>query len=92
MRLYFVSPAMIATPEDAPVVRNLLESLREAGVEARCGGIGGGTCGAILRQIGIPSVVWSTIIELAHQPNEHVVIDNLVADTGIYLATVAKYC
>ena len=84
--------APAATPEDAPVVRNLLESLREAGVEARCGGIGGGTCGVILRQIGIPSVVWSTIIELAHQPNEHVVIDNLVADTGIYLATVAKYC
>lgn len=79
------------TKSDSLVVRNLMAAISETGVNAYCGGIGGGTCAAMLREQGIPAVVWSTINELAHQPNEYVEIDNLVKDTAIYLSTILKY-
>lgn len=41
---------------------------------------------AILREMGIPAVAWSTLDELAHQPNEYAVIDNLVEDTKTIVA------
>ncbi|MCJ7837371.1 M20 family metallo-hydrolase [Cuneatibacter sp. NSJ-177] len=81
-----------ATPSDAPVVQKLVEAIRESGVDAYFGGIGGGTCGAILRAKNIPAVVWSTLDDLAHQPNEYVIIDNLVNDTKVYLTVIEKYC
>ncbi|WP_037998982.1 M20 family metallo-hydrolase [Thermacetogenium phaeum] len=74
------------TPVAAPIVKKLSGILKEFGVSSRIGGIGGGTCAAFLREAGIPAVVWSTIEETAHQPNEYVVIDNLVKDTAIMLA------
>ncbi len=79
------------TPKDSKIVKNLEESLSEFGIKAKVGGIGGGTCAAILREIGIPAVVWSTVDETAHQPNEYVIIDNLVKDTKIFVSTVLKY-
>lgn len=84
--------APVPTPIDAQVVKNLVASISEMGTNAYCGGIGGGTCAAILREANIPAAVWSTLDELAHQPNEYTIIDNLVKDTTIYLATVLKYC
>jgi len=79
------------TPRDSEIVRNLESSLLEYGVKAAVGGIGGGTCAAALREIGIPAIVWSTVDELAHQPNEYAIIDNLVKDTKIFVSTVLKY-
>ena len=79
------------TSKEADIVKYLTSSIRETGVEAYCGGIGGGTCAAILREQDIPAVVWSTLDELAHQPNEYVVIDNLVTDVKVYLSTILKY-
>lgn len=80
------------TPPESKVAAELLRILREAGVQARCGGIGGGTCGAILRKYHIPTVVWSTLDELAHQPNEYTIIPNLVQDTSVFLAMIKAYC
>ena len=80
------------TPAEAPLVQRLLESIRETGVDARLGGIGGGTCAAILRRAGIPAVVWSTLVELAHQPNEYAILDNLVTDASVFLSLILKYC
>ena len=50
-------------------------------------GIGGLTVGNLFRKKGIPTAVWSTIDEVAHQPNEYCRIKNLINDTKV-LATV----
>ena len=81
-----------ATPKTADIVQCLKAALEEDGVECRLGGIGGGTCAAILRERHIPAVVWSTLDDLAHQPNEYVNINNLVRDTRVYLSAILKYC
>jgi succinyl-diaminopimelate desuccinylase len=40
--------------------------------------------GAVFRRHGIPAVVWSTMDDLAHQPNEYCVIDNMVQDAKVF--------
>ena len=83
--------APMPTPTDARIVTNLAKSLSELGITPRMGGIGGGTFAAMLRELGIPAAVWSTIDELAHQPNEYAIVANLVQDTKVFVATVLKY-
>ncbi len=69
------------TPPNADIVKALARVLRETrGIEPRIGGIGGGTFAAYFRAMGIPAVVWSTIDEVAHQPNEYSKIPNLIND------------
>ncbi len=87
MRVYSPEP----TSRDSKVVNAIAESIAETGVKPIVGGIGGGTCAAVLREIGIPAVVWSTLDGLAHQPNEYTIIDNIVKDTKVFVATVLKY-
>ncbi|MDR0839832.1 MAG: M20 family metallo-hydrolase [Christensenellaceae bacterium] len=79
------------SPESA-IASTLTNVLRAGGIQAYCGGIGGGTCAGILREYGMPAVVWSTLDELAHQPNEYLIIDNLVQDTAVFLAVIQEYC
>jgi succinyl-diaminopimelate desuccinylase len=79
------------TSPESKIAATLVKVLRQSGVDAYCGGIGGGTCGGILREHGIPAVVWSTLDELAHQPNEYLIIDNLVQDTSVFLAVIQEY-
>ncbi|MGC9179702.1 MAG: M20 family metallo-hydrolase [Vulcanisaeta sp.] len=70
------------TPTDAEIVKALVKVLRETrGIEPKIGGIGGGTFAAYFRMLEIPAVVWSTIDEVAHQPNEYTKITNLINDT-----------
>ena len=70
-----------ATPQDAPVVKELAAAIKEAhGIDARCIGIGGGTVGAHLRNAGYNCVVWSTMDECAHQPNEYAIVKNIATD------------
>ena len=70
-----------ATPVDAPVAQKLAAAIKKVhGIDARFIGIGGGTVGAELRRCGIDAVVWSTLDDQAHQPNEYCVIDNLIKD------------
>jgi succinyl-diaminopimelate desuccinylase len=67
------------------VVELLKEALRQGrGVEASVGGVGGGTCAAFFRQAGIPAIVWSTIDEIPHQPDEYARIPAMVADAKTY--------
>jgi succinyl-diaminopimelate desuccinylase len=74
-----------ATPVDAPVVLRVMQAIREViGVEPKPMGIGGGTVGAVFRRHGIPAVVWSTMDDLAHQPNEYCVIENMVQDAKVF--------
>jgi succinyl-diaminopimelate desuccinylase len=64
------------------MLKNAIKTIR--GIEPKVGGIGGGTCAAFFRRIDVPAVVWSTIDETAHQPNEYAKIQNLVEDAKVY--------
>jgi len=73
------------TDAHAPIVKMLREAIRSVRkIEPKVGGIGGGTCAAYFRRIGLPAVVWSTIDEVAHQPNEYAKINNIVNDAKVY--------
>ena len=70
-----------ATPDDALVVKKLASAIESVhGLKARTIGIGGGTVGAELRREGMNCVVWSTMDELAHMPNEYCIVENIVKD------------
>jgi succinyl-diaminopimelate desuccinylase len=71
--------------EKSEMVTLLKEALKKArGLEASVGGIGGGTCAAFFRKEGIPAVVWSTIDEVAHQPDEYSRINNMIEDAKVF--------
>jgi succinyl-diaminopimelate desuccinylase len=71
--------------DNAEIVTLLKKAIKKArGLDAKIGGIGGGTCAAFFRQIGIPAVVWSTLDEVAHQPNEYAKVENMVNDAKIF--------
>lgn len=70
-----------ATDKNAPVVKALSSAIKEAhGIEAKTIGIGGGTVAAELRNLGYDCVVWSSLDETAHMPNEYCVISNITRD------------
>ncbi|MGN0729627.1 M20 family metallo-hydrolase [Treponema sp.] len=70
-----------ATSPDSPVAQELSGAIQKVhGIQPRFIGIGGGTVAAGLRNSGIDAVVWSTMDELAHQPNEYTVIENIGKD------------
>ncbi|ASJ10260.1 diaminopimelate aminotransferase [Thermococcus sp. P6] len=75
------------TPKDSEIVKLLREALRKLrGREAIVGGIGGGTFAAYFRKLGIPAVVWATLDEMAHQPDEYARVDNMVEDAKVMAA------
>jgi succinyl-diaminopimelate desuccinylase len=78
-----VSPKLeVNHAEIVPLLKKAIKETR--GLEATIGGIGGGTCAAFFRQVGIPAVVWSTIDEVAHQANEYAKVDNMVNDAKVF--------
>jgi len=78
-----VAPKLkVDNAEAVALLKKAIKATR--GLDARVGGIGGGTCAAFFRQIGIPAVVWSTIDEVAHQPNEYAKVANMVNDAKIF--------
>jgi len=73
------------TASDAEVVVRLQKAIKDIyGVEARPMGIGGGTVAAHFRKAGFPTAVWSTIQDLAHQPNEFCIIDSMMNDAKVF--------
>lgn len=81
----------VATPKDAKVVKLLSESLKEAhGIESKIIGIGGGTVGAELRNMGYDCVVWGTLDELAHMPNEYCIVENIIKDAETLAVLMSK--
>jgi succinyl-diaminopimelate desuccinylase len=74
------------TPMDSPVVEKLKAALKELrGLEAKPIGIGGGTVGAYFRRKGMDTAVWSTLDDMAHQPNEYCKIENMVNDAKVFV-------
>jgi succinyl-diaminopimelate desuccinylase len=79
------------TDANAPVVVMLKEAVRKSlKVRPKVGGIGGGTCAAYFREVGIPAVVWGAMDEVAHEPNEYSKIQNIVNEAKVfaYLAVI----
>ena len=73
------------TPPDCEAVDRLAAALRaERGIEPRIIGIGGGTVAAAFRKRGLPAVCWSTLLNTAHQPDEHSSIANTIADARVF--------
>lgn len=67
------------------IVALLKQALIKArGVTVSVGGVGGGTCAAFFRNQGIEAIVWSTIDEVPHQPDEYAKILNIVEDAKVY--------
>jgi succinyl-diaminopimelate desuccinylase len=64
------------------MLKEAIEKVRR--IKPKVGGIGGGTCAAFFRRIEVPAVVWSTIDELAHQPDEYAKIENLINDAKVF--------
>jgi succinyl-diaminopimelate desuccinylase len=84
-----VAPKML--DGEAEIVTMLKAALKRArGFDATVGGIGGGSCAAFFRKAGIPAALWSTVDDVAHQPDEYSKIANMVADAKIFalLATM----
>ncbi len=75
-----------ATPTDSEVVQKLKMALKTLrGIDAKPIGIGGGTVGLYFRRKGIQTAVWSTLDDMAHQPNEYCKIDNMVNDAKVFV-------
>ncbi|MDV3104240.1 M20 family metallo-hydrolase [Thermococcus waiotapuensis] len=75
------------TDPNSEIVVLLKDALRKLrGKDAKVGGIGGGTFAAFFRKLGIPAVVWATLDEMAHQPDEYAKIDNMVEDAKVMAA------
>lgn len=74
------------TPIESDIVQRVKSALKELrGLDARPIGIGGGTVGLYFRRKGIQTAVWSTLDDMAHQPNEYCRIDNIVNDAKVFL-------
>jgi succinyl-diaminopimelate desuccinylase len=69
-------------PEIVTLLKKALKTAR--GFDAYVGGIGGGSCAAFFRKAGIPAALWSTVDEVAHQPNEYCKINNMIADAKVF--------
>jgi len=73
------------TSVDAPIVRRLLRAIEAVyDNDPYAGGIGGGTCAAILRRAGIPAAVWERVANNAHAIDEYALVENLVGDTEVF--------
>jgi succinyl-diaminopimelate desuccinylase len=73
------------TDKGAAVVVSLSNAIKKVyGISAKPQGIGGGTVAAFLRRKGLPVAVWSTIDDMAHQPNEYCRITNMMNDARVF--------
>jgi len=73
------------TPLKSEIVVRLSEAVETIrGLKAHPTGIGGGTCAAPFRRLGIEAAVWSTNPGMAHDANEYANVKDLVADAKVY--------
>jgi succinyl-diaminopimelate desuccinylase len=73
------------TPETSEIVVELGNAIKAVlGKEPVLCGMGGGTVGAFLRAKNYDTVVWGIGEETAHQPNEHIKLEDLINMANIY--------
>jgi succinyl-diaminopimelate desuccinylase len=74
------------TKKDSEVVKKLGSAIKNVlNKEPVLCGMGGGTVAAFLREKGYNTAVWGIGDETAHQPNEHIKIENLIKMAEVYL-------
>jgi acetylornithine deacetylase/succinyl-diaminopimelate desuccinylase family protein len=80
------------TPDDSPLVAALQQSIREVtGAEPEYFvAWAGATDGRFYRQAGIDTVGYGPGGEFAHGANEAVIVDDLVTQANVYLATIGR--
>ena len=54
------------------------------GTKARVGGVGGGTVAALLRDRGLPAMVWACLLNTCHSPDEHASISAIQNDSCVF--------
>ncbi|AXI25119.1 diaminopimelate aminotransferase [Methanofervidicoccus sp. A16] len=73
------------TPEDSEIVQEIGKAIKKVlNKEPILCGMGGGTIGAFLRYKNYDTVVWGIGEETAHQPNEHIKIEDLINMAKVY--------
>lgn len=73
------------TDPDAPVARAVARAVRELRRRnPKQIGIGGGTVAKYFRDAGFPCVVWSTMDERAHTPDEYIRIPYILDDAKVF--------
>lgn len=78
------------TPLESEIVTRLSRAIKAVrNVKSRTEGIGGGTCAAPFRRLGIHAVVWSTIPGTAHDANEYANVEDMVTDAQVYAVLFA---
>ena len=77
-------PATSSTSEVARLMEKAISRMTKK--QPKFVGIGLRTVGNFFRRKGIPTVVWSTVDDVPHEPNEYSWIANLVSDTKVFAA------
>jgi len=73
------------TSPDAPACKAISRAMKDLrGLRTKPMGIGGGTVAKYFREAGFPAVVWSTMDELAHSPDEYCLISNILDDAKVF--------
>jgi len=84
-RFYQNVQAPAPTPAGAPIVNMLKAALRQViPGEPRVSGVGGGTCAAYFRAIGIPAAVWDQEVDCAHMPNEYAELKHIENEAKVF--------
>jgi len=74
-----------ATSPSSEVAQLLGASIsRVTGKKPTYVGIGGQTVGNLFRKKGFPTVVWSTVDDVPHEPNEYSRFANLISDAKVF--------
>ena len=87
MEMSFVQREIAAppTPPDCAVATAIARAVKELRrKKPQTIGIGGGTVAKYLREAGFPCVVWATLDEQAHRPDEHARISHQLADAKVF--------
>lgn len=74
------------TDPESPIVRKLINSIAKSlnPEGLKVGGIGGGTCAALLRKAGLEVAVWAITNHTAHQANENSQVSNLLNEIKVF--------
>jgi succinyl-diaminopimelate desuccinylase len=79
------------TNPDSEIVAKLASAIKETrGISPKAVGIGGGTCAAFARKRGFDAAVWCTEYDVAHMPNEYVIIEDMVADAKVFVSLMMQ--
>jgi len=80
-----IDESSVPTDKKHPLVKLTQEAAKAVYKNnPRAMGVGGGTVGAFLRNVGYPVVVFSKLDDMAHQPNEYSSIKNTLGDAKVF--------